>query len=200
MNRRTALAGWIRYRLLAALAFVVGAAIAGLGIWLGIRPAIQFAILNIVGEPNFVEETLARVRTGLMAGLVVVGIVVWQVGKTVAFWVTIGKLIESTDDPARSARAGAHPEQGPDRMPRGDGIENQSETRTSGDAGVPPGTEAAGQGTTLDRDSTHRDTAQGPATYQDAAETDADPPDARGGEAADGDVARGDAGDGDSAN
>lgn len=32
MDRRTALGWWIRYRLLAALAFVFGAAIAGLGI------------------------------------------------------------------------------------------------------------------------------------------------------------------------
>ncbi len=106
-----------------------------------------------------------------MAGLVVVGIVVWQVGKTIAFYVTIGKPVESDADATRRGEAGAQPAYEPDPDTRDHGRRGRPPSGVTGDpggrsgatgaTGSHSGTEAGAERSSPDRDVTGLEVPQG---------------------------------------
>jgi len=77
------------YQVLATLAAVVGLGIVGLGVSLGLGDAIAI-VLN--DAPQNWDETVAAANPMLFGVLAVVGVAVWQVGKSLALVVTIGKV------------------------------------------------------------------------------------------------------------
>jgi len=77
------------YQVLATLAAVVGLGIVGLGVSLGLGDAITI-VLN--DAPQNWDEAVAAANPMLFGVLAVVGVAVWQVGKSLALVVTIGKV------------------------------------------------------------------------------------------------------------
>ena len=83
MDGTQALRWSLYYRLLASLSFVIGLGIAVAGLWIGVGNSIESLLVDLEGgveQPN--SPALAGVG-------VVVGVLVWQVGKATAFYKTI---------------------------------------------------------------------------------------------------------------
>lgn len=78
------------YRGIALVSFVVGAALAGVGIWFGF---LDLLLAQAPGESGGgTPETTNLVAGGL---LILFGLIVWQLGKTAAFYKTVTEATES---------------------------------------------------------------------------------------------------------
>lgn len=81
------------HQVLATLAAVVGLGIVGVGAWLGFGDAASIVLRD---APQNWGDAVAAANPTTFLALAVVGVVVWQVGKTVALVVTIGKVADAT--------------------------------------------------------------------------------------------------------
>jgi len=96
------------HQVLATLAAVVGLGIVGVGAWLGFGDAARI-VLN--DAPQNWGDAVAAADPTTFAALAVVGVLVWQVGKTLALVVTVGRVAAGTGggdggpDPAEVERA-----------------------------------------------------------------------------------------------
>ncbi|WP_227131621.1 hypothetical protein [Halorubellus salinus] len=80
------------HQVLATLAAVVGLGIVGVGAWLGFGDATQIVLSD---APQNWGDAVAAANPTTFVALAVVGVIVWQVGKTVALVVTIGKVADA---------------------------------------------------------------------------------------------------------
>ena len=80
------------HQVLATLAAVVGLGIVGVGAWLGFGDATQIVLRD---APQNWGDAVAAANPTTFVALAVVGVIVWQVGKTVALVVTIGKVADA---------------------------------------------------------------------------------------------------------
>ncbi|MFC6951532.1 hypothetical protein [Halorubellus litoreus] len=80
------------HQVLATLAAVVGLGIVGVGAWLGFGDAAQIVLSD---APQNWGDAVAAANPTTFVALAVVGVIVWQVGKTVALVVTIGKVADA---------------------------------------------------------------------------------------------------------
>jgi hypothetical protein len=81
------------HQLLATLAAVVGLGIVGVGVWLGFGDAWAIASERL---PADFERVVNAVNPAPFAALTVVGVVVWQVGKTLALVSTVGRVADAS--------------------------------------------------------------------------------------------------------
>lgn len=95
----------VYYRALATVSFIVGMGIALAGVWLGLGDAVSVALDSFLQE-SVMGRAMDAANLPLTLGLVVVGVLVWQVGKTAAFyWTFTAALTESDAAPAGSEPA-----------------------------------------------------------------------------------------------
>jgi hypothetical protein len=80
------------HQVLATLAAVVGLGIVGVGAWLGFGDAARIVLRD---APQNWGDAVAAANPTTFVALAVVGVVVWQVGKTVALVVTIGRVADA---------------------------------------------------------------------------------------------------------
>ena len=99
MKLATSLRWALYYRGLALLSFLVGAAIALAGVWVGLYEVVAY-LLSISSAMEFASASTlsgavdaARPIPGI--ALVLLGLFVWQVGKTAAFYKTLTEATES---------------------------------------------------------------------------------------------------------
>ena len=83
------------YRLLSWLSFGIGMAFVGLGIYLGLWETITILSNNFPAE---FDPAIAAANPLITVVLSVVGIVVWQLGKSVALTKTMGRAIAAESD------------------------------------------------------------------------------------------------------
>jgi hypothetical protein len=81
------------HQVLATAAAVVGLGIIGVGAWLGFSDAAQI-VLN--DAPQNWGDAVAAADPTTFAVLAVVGVLVWQVGKTLALVATVGRVAADT--------------------------------------------------------------------------------------------------------
>jgi|GEM_PF-1198004 cobalamin biosynthesis Mg chelatase CobN len=82
------------YQLLAAVAAILGFALVGLGVMMGFGESIDIVMNE---APQDWENAVDAAQPVTFAALAVVGVLVWQLGKTVALVVTIGKVSAASD-------------------------------------------------------------------------------------------------------
>lgn len=94
MQLTTSLRWALYYRGLALASFLVGAAVAGAGVWIGLYDVLV-ALLDLASGSGSVSDALASSRPLAGGALVVLGFAIWQVGKTAAFYKTLTQATES---------------------------------------------------------------------------------------------------------
>ncbi|SNZ13357.1 hypothetical protein SAMN06269185_2135 [Natronoarchaeum philippinense] len=99
MKLATSLRWALYYRGLALLSFLVGAAIALAGVWVGLYEVVAY-LLSISSAMEFASASTLSGAVGAArpipgAALVLLGLFVWQVGKTAAFYKTLTEATES---------------------------------------------------------------------------------------------------------
>lgn len=94
MQLTTSLRWALYYRGLALLSFLVGAAVAAAGVWIGLYDVLV-ALLGLASGGGNVSDALASSRPIAGAALVVLGFAIWQLGKTAAFYKTLTQATES---------------------------------------------------------------------------------------------------------
>ncbi len=94
MRLTTSLRWALYYRGLALLSFLVGAAVAAAGVWIGLYDVLV-ALLDLASGGGNISDALASSRPILGGALVVLGFAVWQLGKTAAFYKTLTQATES---------------------------------------------------------------------------------------------------------
>jgi len=94
MRLTTSLRWALYYRGLALLSFVVGAAVAAAGVWIGLYDVLV-ALLDLASGGGNVSDALASSRPIVGGALVVLGFAIWQLGKTAAFYKTLTQATES---------------------------------------------------------------------------------------------------------
>lgn len=94
MQLTTSLRWALYYRGLALASFLVGAAVAAAGVWIGLYDVLV-ALLGLASGGGNVGEALASSRPIAGGALVVLGVAVWQLGKTAAFYKTLTQATES---------------------------------------------------------------------------------------------------------
>lgn len=90
MKLTEALRWTIYYRGIALVSFLLGAVLAGVGVWYGFLDLVLSRLPGATGDPSF--DTTSVVVGAL---LILLGVVVWQIGKTAAFYMTITEATES---------------------------------------------------------------------------------------------------------
>jgi len=112
----------VYYRAVATVSFIIGMGIALAGVWLGLGDAVSVALDSFLQE-GVMGRAMDAANLPLTLGLVVVGVLVWQVGKTAAFyWTFTAALTESDARPA-----GGEPE-----LPAGSGSPDTPTGATQG--------------------------------------------------------------------
>jgi len=96
------------YRGIATLSFIVGMGIAFFGLSSGLGEAIDIVINNYPAQQQEAQEAA---NVPLAAGSVVVGVVVWQLGKALGFYWTLGSAVDEAT--AADGAAGATPASAP---------------------------------------------------------------------------------------
>lgn len=81
------------HQLLATLAAVVGLGIVGVGAWLGFGDAARIVLRD---APQNWGDAVAAADPATFAVLAVVGVLVWQVGKTLALVSTVGRVADAS--------------------------------------------------------------------------------------------------------
>ncbi|GAA0660765.1 hypothetical protein [Natronoarchaeum mannanilyticum] len=94
MRLTTSLRWALYYRGLALLSFLVGAAVAAAGVWIGLYDVLV-AVLDLASGGGSVSDALASSRPIAGGALVVLGFAIWQLGKTAAFYKTLTQATES---------------------------------------------------------------------------------------------------------
>jgi len=94
MRLTTSLRWALYYRGLALLSFVVGAAVAAVGVWIGLYDVLV-ALLDLASGGGNVSDALASSRPIVGGALLVLGFAIWQLGKTAAFYKTLTQATES---------------------------------------------------------------------------------------------------------
>ncbi|WP_135533420.1 zinc ribbon domain-containing protein [Halostella pelagica] len=93
MDTKVAVRWAAYYRLLASGSFVVGMAIAIAGISAGLGESLDI-LFNELGNTGAVDEARAAANVPLAAVSAVVGVLVWQIGKSAAFYWTMSSVID----------------------------------------------------------------------------------------------------------
>lgn len=107
------------YRAVATVSFLVGMGIALAGVWLGLGDAVAVALDSFLQEGVMGRATDAA-NLPLTLGLGVVGVLVWQVGKTAAFyWTFTAALTERDAGPGGSGSAATRKDSGSPETPTG---------------------------------------------------------------------------------
>jgi len=94
MQLTTSLRWALYYRGLALVSFLVGAAVAGAGVWIGLYDVLV-AVLDLASGSGTASDALASSRPLAGGALVVLGFAIWQLGKTAAFYKTLTQATES---------------------------------------------------------------------------------------------------------
>ncbi len=94
MQLTTSLRWALYYRGLALVSFLVGAAVAAAGVWIGLYDVLV-AVLDLASGGGTVSDALASSRPIAGGALVVLGFAIWQLGKTAAFYKTLTQATES---------------------------------------------------------------------------------------------------------
>lgn len=106
------------YRGIATLSFIVGMGIAAYGFSTGLGETLDILINNYPAQQ---DEAQAAANVPLAVGSIVVGLLVWQVGKSVAFYWTLASAVDEATgaDGASAAGVAASPPREPaDPEPR----------------------------------------------------------------------------------
>jgi hypothetical protein len=82
------------YRLLASGSFVVGMAIAFFGVSAALGEAVQI-LFNELGNSGAVDEAQAAANVPLAAISLIAGVLVWQIGKSAAFFWTLNGALDA---------------------------------------------------------------------------------------------------------
>lgn len=94
MQLTTSLRWALYYRGLALLSFLVGAAVAAAGVWIGLYDVLV-ALVDVAAGGGDLGDAMASSRPIVGGALIVLGFAVWQVGKTAAFYKTLTEATES---------------------------------------------------------------------------------------------------------
>lgn len=94
MQLTTSLRWALYYRGLALLSFLVGAVVAGAGVWIGLYDVLV-AVLDLASGGGSLSDALASSRPLAGGALVMLGFAIWQIGKTAAFYKTLTQATES---------------------------------------------------------------------------------------------------------
>lgn len=92
-DARTALRLAVYYRALASVAFLLGGAIALVGLWVGLGEAV-ILLLSGMGGADALSDAFETANLPLAIGFFVVGVLVWQVGRAAAFYWTLARSKE----------------------------------------------------------------------------------------------------------
>lgn len=135
-DKTTALRLAVYYRGLATASFLVGGSIAAAGLWLGLREAALVFLRSFLQE-DVVARTLAAADLPVTVAGVVVGVTVWQVGKSAAFYWTFSEAVE--DGSPGGPATGTEGETLEDGSPGGTaGAETERDAAVSGTVGEDP--------------------------------------------------------------
>jgi hypothetical protein len=102
----------VYYRAVATVSFLVGMGIALAGVWLGLGEAVAVALDSFLQE-GVMGRAMDAANLPLTLALVAVGVLVWQVGKTAAFYWTFSAALAEGDasptggEPAPPAGSGS---------------------------------------------------------------------------------------------
>ncbi|WP_161973146.1 zinc ribbon domain-containing protein [Halostella litorea] len=103
------------YRGIATLSFIVGMGITAYGFSAGLGETIDILINNYPAQQ---QEAEAAANVPLAAGSVVVGVLVWQVGKSIGFYWTLASAVDdATETDGAPAAAPAREPTDPDPRP-----------------------------------------------------------------------------------
>lgn len=80
------------YQVLATLSLVVGVALVGLGVQMGFGDSITIIMQD---APKNWGDAVSAAQPGVFAAMAVAGVLVWQVGKTLALVLTMGKVADA---------------------------------------------------------------------------------------------------------
>jgi hypothetical protein len=113
MDTKSALKWGIYYRLAASGSFVLGMAITFFGVSAGLGETVQILFTEL-GNSGAVDEAMAAANVPLAALSLVAGLLVWQIGKSAAFFWTLSGAVDAetgaTDDTVPPDTAAPTPE------------------------------------------------------------------------------------------
>jgi len=94
METTSSLRWALYYRILTLASFLVGVGIAAVGLWVGLYDFVAH-VAGLSDAYASTDDALAASRPLIGTALVVLGGVIWQVGKTAAFYKTLTEATES---------------------------------------------------------------------------------------------------------